>query len=153
MLLALLRGVFVVVAMSACTSAPPAPTFNAPAATADPSTAPDPAIAEWIKFRTAVGLRADEAWVREVAGNPASRGGSDTYEIPLLPSEVAFLLDRNRRIEDAHAFGASYGAAFPDGFAGEARSRTVLPEKRSTLTTATGWCCCTRRTSSCISSA
>jgi hypothetical protein len=120
MLLTLLRAVVVAIALAACTSAPPAPSLGPPAASAAPSAALDPAIAEWIKFRTAVGLRADETWVREVAANPASRAGSDAYEIPLLPMEVAFLQDRNQRIEDAHAFGASYGAAFPDGFAGEA---------------------------------
>ncbi len=78
----------------------------------------DPAIAEWIKFRMAVGLRADEAWVREVAADPASKAGSDAYEIPLLPDEVTFLEGRIRRIEDARSFGESYAAEFPDGFAG-----------------------------------
>lgn len=104
-----------------CTPALPSAT-NVAQATPNlpPSPSLDPAIAEWIKFRTAVGLRADEAWVREVAANPASRAGSDMYEIPLLPDEIAFLQDRNQRIEDAHAFGASYGAQFPDGFAGAA---------------------------------
>jgi hypothetical protein len=80
----------------------------------------DPAIVEWIRFRTAVGLRSDEAWVRAVSANPAAKAGSDAYEIPLLPEEVVYLQGRMDRLDDARSFGQSYGAAFPEGFGGYA---------------------------------
>ena len=103
-----------------CSTTSPPPSVPPPTADSGALASIDAAIAEWIGFRTAVGLRADEAWVREVAANPASVAGSDTYEIPLLPEEVAFLQGRNQRIEDAQAFGASYAATYPRGFGGAA---------------------------------
>ncbi len=114
-----LHASLVALLMASCSTAPLVPAGTAPA-TAEPTAALDAAMVDWIEFRTAVGLRADEAWVREVAANPASKVGSDAYEIPLLPDEVAFLEGRMQRIDDAKAFGESYAAEFPDGFAGAA---------------------------------
>lgn len=117
--MAALAALLVAIVIVSCSPVSP-PATNVAEARPPPSPPLEPEIAEWIDFRSAVGLRADEAWVREVANNPASRAGSDAYEIPLLPREVVYLDGRNQRIEDSQAFGASYGATFPDGFAGAA---------------------------------
>ncbi len=73
-----------------------------------------------MEFRRKVGLRADEAWVRAVAENPASQVGTESYEIPLMPQEYEDLQSRLDRREDALSFGRSYAQTFPDGFAGVA---------------------------------
>jgi hypothetical protein len=73
-----------------------------------------------MRFRAAVGLQADEAWVHAVAANPLAQIGSETYEIPLLPTELAYLRSRSGLNEEKLAFGQTYGATFPDGFAGAA---------------------------------
>ena len=75
-----------------CTSTPsPAPTEAAIAApTADELDA--------IRLRTEFGLRADLAYVRAVAGNPAA--SSAEFSIPLLPAEIAEL---NARAANADA--------------------------------------------------
>lgn len=105
--------------VAACSPASPAATaVPTPETKASPFL--DPAAVEAMTFRRAVGLQADEAWVRAVAANPAAIVGLQTYGIPMLPEEVVELERRLARIDDALAFGNSYGAEFPDGFGGAA---------------------------------
>ena len=51
-------------------------------------------IARAATFRKAFGLRADDAWLRLVAMNPAALANVTTYSIPILDSEVAHITDR-----------------------------------------------------------
>lgn len=106
--------------IAGCSSAPTSPATTASPVEVSISPELDPAIVEAMRFRRGVGLRADEEWVRTVAANPAAVAGLETYEIPLLPEEVAFLQGRLGRIEDALAFAESYAAEFPNGYAGAA---------------------------------
>jgi hypothetical protein len=75
-------------------------------------------VAEATRFRQAFGLRADEAWIRIVAADPASEPGLRTFGVPLLPSEVDDLLARASRTDDIVPIVEQYGAAVPDDWAG-----------------------------------
>jgi hypothetical protein len=69
-----------------------------------------------IELREDLGLRSDEAWVRQVAANPDA--DSDLIGIPLTPAESRELEERFARSEDAAAMAGAYGREHPDTFAG-----------------------------------
>jgi hypothetical protein len=104
---------------SACSPAGP----STPSATGLPTASPSasgPAsseISEAIAVRTRFGLRADESWVRHVAGDPAARVGIPGFGIPLTPSELADLQSR-RWDEDLLVHVQSYCRSVPDDCAG-----------------------------------
>ena len=65
--------------------------------------------------RECFGLRADPAWVEEVAGLAQSRNDSG---IPLLPGEVASIGEAIRASDSAVAALKRYGERMPDVYAG-----------------------------------
>ena len=73
---------------------------------------PDAAeLAEAIAFRREFGLRADEAWVRAVAANPAA---VMDFGVPLLPFERDQILDRPQGEDPVVLAVQDYLAAHPD---------------------------------------
>lgn len=94
---------------------PPTPVEPNPPAT--PDLVSQHEMTEAINIRTRFGLRADEAWIREVAANPDSQVGINEFGIPLLPAEFADLMSR-RWDEDLLRNVRGYGLLFPDDFAG-----------------------------------
>lgn len=72
-------------------------------------------IADAMAFRELVGLRADEAWVREVAANPAA---TLTYGVPLMPFEDAELARRAANAHDVAPIVEAYGAEHADEYGG-----------------------------------
>jgi hypothetical protein len=89
-----------------------------------PSPTPTPAwmstdrIADAIRFRTSVGFRADEAYVRQLSGDPSTALGVSLYGVPLTAAEIAEL-DKRARNEDLVAGTLTrYGEDHPDDWAG-----------------------------------
>jgi hypothetical protein len=68
-----------------------------------------------VQFRTRFGLRADEAWARQVAADPAH---AVAYGVPLMPDEQAGLDARPRTFEELSTLLQDYGAAHPGEFGG-----------------------------------
>jgi hypothetical protein len=90
-------------------------TTTTPTSDAQPTATLEAGIAEAIEFRERYGLRADEAWVRAVAGDPDAVVPAQ-YGIQLMPEELADLMSRrwpNSLIVQLRA----YGEEFPDDFA------------------------------------
>lgn len=83
------------------------------AATAEPTL--DPAIVEAMKLREQWGLRADQAWVKQVAQDPSA---TREYGVPLLPSEKVELGGRPVDSEGVISVLQAYGSANPDEFGG-----------------------------------
>lgn len=108
----------VVAVSSACVDAPASPaadTATIPTLQPTPTAMLEAAIAEAIDIREQYGLRADEAWVRAVADDPAALV-PEQYGIPFMPDELADLMSRrwpNSLITQLRA----YGQEFPDDFA------------------------------------
>jgi hypothetical protein len=108
----------VVAVSSACAGAPASPaadTTSAPTMQPASTAILDADIAEATEIREQYGLRADEAWVRAVADDPAALV-PEQYGIPLMPDELADLMSRrwpNSLIGQLRA----YGQEFPDDFA------------------------------------
>jgi hypothetical protein len=75
----------------------------------------DADIAKAVQFRTRFGLRADETWAREVAGNPAHEVA---YGIALMPDEQAGLDARPRTFEEISTVLQDYGAKHPGEYGG-----------------------------------
>ena len=99
-------------------ASPPAPSATeAPSAPAPPS--PDPSfealVAEGIEARTILGLRADEAWVREVTADPDAR---IAFEIRVTLEEEAALNARAASQRDLRPILRQYGEEHPEDFAG-----------------------------------
>jgi hypothetical protein len=90
-------------------SATPAPNMPSP----DPSF--EALVAEGIRIRTMLGLRADEAWVREVSADPGAR---TSYEIPLTLAEEAELDERATNRRELQPILERYGAEHPEDYAG-----------------------------------
>ena len=63
-----------------------------------PSVVPDAAIADAMVTRALYGLRADEAWARQVAVDPTAQAGIVEFGIPLTPAELADI--RSRRWDE-----------------------------------------------------
>lgn len=99
--------------------APPDSATDSPPAVASPSSAPtESEIEEAVRFRREFGLPSDRAWVEQVAADPASAEGLEVYGIPLLPAEVADLLERIGNQRDITPIIMRYGATQPDTWAG-----------------------------------
>lgn len=81
----------------------------------EPSSA---ALADAIRFRTNYGLRADEAWIRQVALDPAARAGLAKYGVPLMPGEIAELASRAASWAEVGGVLRGYGASHYDEFGG-----------------------------------
>lgn len=113
----LLLGLVTMVWVAACFSSP-STSQGAPSSSASPTAfLSADELADAVRFRTTLGLRADEAWIRSVAVDPASEQGRGDYGVPLLPNERAQLLDRNND-PDLGRRVAEYGKAFPETFGG-----------------------------------
>lgn len=86
-------------------------------------------IARAIDFRTSFGLRADEAWVRRVAADPAANPRKSRYGIPLTPSEVAELVARaattGALTDVVQAYGVDHPDDFVDVFVDAAQGRVI----------------------------
>jgi hypothetical protein len=82
-----------------------------------PAALADEALAEAVATRERYGLRADEAWIRIVAADPASDIGMDEYGIPLTPEEFADLMSR-RWDPDLHARVSAYCQSVDEDCAG-----------------------------------
>jgi hypothetical protein len=103
----------------------------------------DDRIAQAIEFRMSVGLRSDEAWVREVADDPAAAAGVLAYNVPLLPVEVEAVKDRYTDLHAILDIFDEYGALHPSEWAGAtqdpstnsvtARFTANLPDHRANL--------------------
>lgn len=72
-------------------------------------------VAEWIRFRQAYGLRADRAWVLEVARNPAA---VSELPVPLLPGEIDIVAQLDLKISELIPALQAYGVNFPNEYAG-----------------------------------
>jgi hypothetical protein len=109
---------------------------SAPAPTPVPSIAPQD-LAEAILFRTTFGLRADEAWIRRVAADPDSQIAVVAYSVPLTPAERRELDQRSQTTSQLTKIVASYGAGFPDEWAGlyidQQRGGTVVAQFKRDL--------------------
>ena len=84
---------------------PPAPTLS-----------PDE-IDEAVAFRRRYGLRADDAWILQVARADAARAGIEVFGVPLMPFEVQELHAR-RTDRDVLRQIAAYGTLHPEHYAG-----------------------------------
>ena len=128
-LVAIVAGCTSSTASSAPTTASgnPVPASSSPAASAQnvpsPSSASSPSaapvseadIARAVQFRTRFGLKADEAFVRAVAEDPAH---VIAYDIPLLPDEQAALDARPKTFEEISTVLQDYGAGHPGEYGG-----------------------------------
>lgn len=66
------------------------------------------------RFRELFGLRADDAWIRQVAADPTSEAGETAYGVPLTPAERA---DLDQRADKSHPIAEvieAYGSGQPD---------------------------------------
>ena len=107
-------------ALVAC--APSTPSTHTPegaVVTSGPSQSapPDAAIIDAIETRMLYGLRADEAWVRQVALDPSAQAGIVEFGIPLTPEELADIQSR-RWDEDLLLKARGYCLSIPDDCAG-----------------------------------
>jgi hypothetical protein len=75
-------------------------------------------IAEAIRFRSSVGLRADEAYVRQLAVDPTASTAVTLYGVPLTPDEIAELDKRARNSDLVAETLKTYGRDHPDQWAG-----------------------------------
>ena len=94
-LIAVLALVGLVAAACAGLDRPTATTSQVPTSQASATPPPQLTDEEWAdarRFREAVGLRADDAWILAVAADPAADRSS--FGIPLTPAEAADLLSR-----------------------------------------------------------
>jgi hypothetical protein len=76
----------------------------------------DDEIAQAMRERADFGLRADEAWVRQVAANPRSR--TDLIGIPLLPEEAVEFQGRQEKLLQVARTVQGYTDAHPEQVAG-----------------------------------
>lgn len=92
-------------------------TLTEPSAQVTPQQVSAEQMTEAVTVRMRFGLRADEAWIRAVAADPAARVGIDEFGIPLTPPELADLMSR-RWDEELLQRVREYGLLFPKDFAG-----------------------------------
>ena len=107
-------AVFLLMAIAACSVAPAA-LVGSPTPT--PTPAPED-LADEIRFRTTFGLRADEAWIRQVAKDPAARAGIEAYSVPLTAAEKAALDARSANAREVAPVLQKYGRQHADEWAG-----------------------------------
>lgn len=98
---------------SACQALTPSPPAATPRPTVDPILPAD--LAEAIRFRSEFGLRADEAYVRELFADPTA---ISDFGVPLLPAEATELRQRASAAADVAHIVRTYGEAVPDTYAG-----------------------------------
>lgn len=72
-------------------------------------------VAAWIRFRLAYGLRADVAWVVEVARDPKADQG--VFDVPLMPAEVEQVFELASDAEALAPLVERHGRGLP-GFGG-----------------------------------
>ena len=106
-------GVFIATFATACLSpvTTPIPTL---VQTSAPALDPDAEIRRVMDLRSDWGLESGEAWVRQVAADPAAVGS--ILGIPLLPDEVEQLEETFR--DDPRSRLIAYGYGHPDEFGG-----------------------------------
>lgn len=111
------------VALVASCASPPTP--SSPQAALPSATAPnlrsiasptEQEIADATRFRKDYGLRADDAWVRQIADDATANRTS--FGVPLTVQEVDDLNHRPAAIEDIKALVVDYGRAHPEDYAG-----------------------------------
>lgn len=102
------------IALIACGTTPQPTAAPSPTATAriEPTARE---LTSALRFRTTFGLRADEAWIRAVFNDPASDG---TFGVPLLPSEVAAVMNAQAAANAVSDLVSAYGATVPEDWAG-----------------------------------
>lgn len=106
-----LAGLFLAAALSGCgTTSPSVPSTFVAVET------PSPDEPDAVRFRSAVGLRADAGYVRVVASDPAA--SSVEFGVPLLPDEIAELEARPRDGDAVRAAIQAYAELHLDEFAG-----------------------------------
>jgi hypothetical protein len=91
------------------------PGSPSPEASAGPDADFEALVEESTAFRREFGLRADEAWVRQVAADPSARW---SYQVPLTAAEEANLNARAAAVEELGPVLQAYGARHPEEFAG-----------------------------------
>jgi hypothetical protein len=92
------------------------PASTAPSPTPTARTAPTTEeMTSAFRFRTTFGLRADDAWIRAVFNDPAS---DRSFGVPLLPSEVAAVMNAQAAANAVSDIVAAYGATAPEDWAG-----------------------------------
>jgi hypothetical protein len=69
-----------------------------------------------IAFRQSFGLRADDAWVRQVAADPSAHAAISRFSVPLAPFEATELGVRIASTEGLAEFVEAYGLGFPEEF-------------------------------------
>lgn len=105
----------VLIALLGCGSPPP-PSGGSASPTV--SVLSSQQLADAIRFRSSVGLRADQGWILAVAADPASRPGKIAYGTPLTPAEKAELDARAANATELSGEIERYGAAHPAEWAG-----------------------------------
>jgi hypothetical protein len=108
------------VTFTGCGQQSPDPRSGKPAGESSQA-APTPSLAQVQnarRFRTAFGLRADDAWILAVAADPSSADGNVLFSVPLLPNEAADLIARSRASFDAGPVILKYAATIPDDWYG-----------------------------------
>ena len=112
-------GLLLLVGACAPASAPSEAPASLPNASSAPTPSPDPSfealVAEGIKQRTFLGLRADEEWVREVSADP---GAKTEFGIPLTIVEQEELGARASSRQEIQPLLEQYAAEHPDEYAG-----------------------------------
>ena len=100
-------------------AAAPSEAPASPTTSSQPTPSPDPSfealVAEGIRLRTFLGLRADEEWVRAVSADP---GAKTEFGIPLTIAEEAELGARASSRQEIQPLLEQYAAEHPDEYAG-----------------------------------
>jgi hypothetical protein len=113
-------AVGLVLLVGACAPASaPSEARPSPTTSVEPTPSPDPSfealVAEGIRLRTFLGLRADEEWVRAVSADP---GAKTEFGIPLTIAEEAELGARASSRQEIQPLLEKYAAEHPDEYAG-----------------------------------
>jgi hypothetical protein len=120
---ALLKALAIgVMAVAATGCAADVPSVSVPTASVPVSTASlPPVISAAIEFRSKLGIRADEAFVRELADDPAAvgRGERSGFGVPLTEAELIVLRGRVEDLREIATAGHAYGLRHPEAFAGD----------------------------------
>jgi hypothetical protein len=91
------------------------PSATVPRSTESSAASLPPEVEDAVRFRTEFGLRADLAYIAQVARDPTA---TSDFGVPLLPSEVADLLRRQASATEVAPLLDAYGQQHPDEFAG-----------------------------------
>jgi hypothetical protein len=105
--------IVVCIVLAGCSVAAPSPPGLQPTAL---SPALEAAVRDAIRLRTEFGLRADEAYVRQLANDPTA---VVSFGIPMLPGELAELQARIKTADGITDAVDAYAATVPDVFGGQ----------------------------------